>query len=74
MRKTIADLKLGESGIIEEIIGDTKYVHRLSEMGFTKGAEVTLHKKAPMGDPLQLQVRNYVLAIRKSSAEQIYIK
>lgn len=74
MKRTVADLKIGESGIIDEILGESEYVNRLLEMGFTKGTPVKLNKKAPFGDPLELQVRDYVLAIRKSSASHIYIK
>lgn len=74
MKKTVTDLKVGESGKIQKVTGNSGYVRRLSEMGFTPGTVVTLKKKAPLGDPLELEIREYVLTIRKSSASLIFIE
>ena len=47
---------------------------RLIDMGITPGVKVTLHKIAPLGDPLELKLRGYMLSIRRSEAKNITIK
>lgn len=74
MIKTINDLKNGESGIIVKLSGNKKYMKRFLEMGFIPGVFVSLKKRAPFGDPLEIQLKNYNLAIRKSDASLIHIK
>ena len=44
------------------------------DMGITKGAEVTVRKVAPLGDPIEVTVRGYELSIRRSEAEQIQVQ
>ena len=68
--KSIAD---GKSGIVEkiELTGATK--RRLIEMGITPGTRVTVLKRAPLGDPIEILLRGYSLTIRGTDAEQIQV-
>lgn len=47
---------------------------RLIDMGITPGVKVKLHKIAPLGDPLELKLRGYMLSIRRSEAKNIFVK
>lgn len=68
MKKTLDKFKIGESGTIVIVNGETKIRRRLFDMGVTPGAEVLLKKKAPLGDPLEVSLRGYELTLRKSEA------
>lgn len=68
MKKTLDKFKIGESGTIIIVNGETKIRRRLFDMGVTPGAEVLLKKKAPLGDPLEVSLRGYELTLRKSEA------
>lgn len=70
----ITDLKLGEFGYIENIIGDSKLSKRLLALGCIEGTKITLKKYAPFGDPIIINVRGFNLAIRKKDAKNIKIK
>lgn len=68
MEKTLCDFKVGEAGRIVNVLGEGKVRRRLFDMGITAGATVTLRKKAPFGDPLEVTIRNYELSLRKNEA------
>lgn len=70
---SITDLKLGEFGYIEDILGDEKLTKRLLALGCIEGTKVTLKTLAPFGDPLIINVRGFDLAIRKKDAKNIKI-
>lgn len=72
--KTIRDLAVGESGIIQTVGGEGALRCRLLDMGLTPRTKVTLQKIAPMGDPIELRVRGYELTLRLADAEQITIE
>ncbi|MCF0117902.1 MAG: ferrous iron transport protein A [Bacilli bacterium] len=71
MQKSLDKFALGETGRIEIVLGEKIIRRRLLDMGLTPGANVTLKKKAPLGDPLQISVRGYNLTLRKSEASLI---
>ncbi len=68
MEKHIDEMEIGESGIITSIAGEGRLRRRLFDMGITPGAHVFLRKKAPLGDPLEITLRNYELTLRKTEA------
>lgn len=68
---TINDLKIGQSGVISAVGGEGALRLRLLDMGLTPGTLVQLEKVAPMGDPIQIQVRGYELTIRREDAARI---
>jgi ferrous iron transport protein A len=74
MKMTLANLAIGESGIVKDVIGNSVVTKRLMEMGVLPGVTVKIIKTAPFGCPIQIRVRGYDLAIRKSEAESIEIQ
>jgi len=72
--KTLEQLAPGESGIIERLSGEKGPVRRrLIDMGLTPGTTVLVRKVAPMGDPIQINLRNYELSLRREDARQIVL-
>lgn len=71
---SIVDLRPGQDGFIKNIIGDEKLSKRLLALGCIEGTKVTLKNKAPLGDPIIINVRGFDLAIRKKDADNIKIK
>lgn len=74
MAKTLASCKPGEQGIILQIDGSTHLARRLAEMGMTAGAKVQVVRYAPLGDPMEIRVRGYSLALRKKDAKKIALR
>ena len=68
---TIDDLKIGQTGTISNVGGQGALRLRFLDMGLIPGTRVKLQKVAPMGDPIQIQVRGYELTIRREAARQI---
>lgn len=71
---TLKALKAGESAIITEVGGEGALRQHFLDMGVIPGAEVTVVKFAPMGDPMELQIHGYELTLRLADAEQIGIE
>ncbi len=74
MEKRLNKLKVGESGVIKFVEGEGRLRRRLFDMGVTPGASVTLIKKAPLGDPLEVLLRGYDLTLRKAEAELVILE
>ena len=68
MTTYLSDFAIGQSGRIVKVNGDGAVRRRLFDMGVTPGAEVTLRKKAPLGDPIEVTLRGYELTLRKAEA------
>ena len=71
---TMDELKPGESAYIETVGGSGALRHHLLDMGLTPDAEITLQKVAPMGDPVQFEVRGYELTLRLEEARKVTVK
>ena len=71
---TLNELKVGQSGTISAVGGDWALRCRLLDMGLTPRARVKLQKIAPMGDPIQIQVRGYELTLRREDAARIEVR
>lgn len=74
MEKTLDTFQKGEKGIIKYVKGEGVVRRRLFDMGVTPGAQVVLIKKAPLGDPFEVQIRNYELTLRKNEASNIVLE
>ena len=74
MTKLLSQFAPGERGMVAKVNGEGALRRRLFEMGVTPGAEVTLRKKAPLGDPLEVTLRGYELTLRKSEAACVEMK
>jgi ferrous iron transport protein A len=73
MARSVADLKIGEKGVIQ-FFKDELMSLKLLEMGCLPGTEVKLSFVAPFGDPICIQVEGYTLSLRKDEARTILIK
>lgn len=73
-KKTLKDMRPGESAKIVEINAQGALKRRLMDMGLTRGSLVTFHKVAPLGDPIELTIRGYELSIRKNEAEYVVVE
>lgn len=68
---TLREAKVGQNLRVVKIHGDGAVKRRIMDMGITKGIELHVRKVAPLGDPVEVTVRNYELTIRRSDAEII---
>lgn len=71
--KTLKDAKIGESVVVVKLHGEGAVRRRIMDMGITKNVEVFIRKVAPLGDPIEINVRGYELSLRKADAEMIEI-
>jgi ferrous iron transport protein A len=71
---TLDKLKPGKSGIVVGINTVGALRRRIIDMGITPGAKVIMKKKAPFGDPIEINVRGYNLSLRTSEAKEIEIE
>ena len=72
--KTLREVPIGSANRVVKIHGEGAVRRRIMDMGLTKGVEVTVRKVAPLGDPIQLNVRGYELSIRKADAEMVEVE
>ena len=70
--KTLKDVQVGETVTVAKLHGEGPVKRRI--MGLTKGTKVYVRKVAPLGDPMELTVRNYELSVRKADAEMIEVE
>ena len=73
MQKSLDQLTPGETGTIIRVGGGGRVKRRLFDMGITPGTEVIFKKTAPLGDPIEVEIRGYELLIRKLEAESVVI-
>jgi Fe2+ transport system protein FeoA len=69
----LSELKMGESCRVVSVDGDDSLTRRLMEMGVIPGTVIRVVKSAPLGDPIEIEVRGYHLAIRKTAATSIEV-
>ncbi|MBR5408000.1 MAG: ferrous iron transport protein A, partial [Lachnospiraceae bacterium] len=72
--KTLRDVKIGEKVKVVKLHGEGAVKRRIMDMGITKGTSVYVRKVAPLGDPIEVTVRNYELSLRKADAEMIEVE
>ena len=70
---TLKELKIGKSAVIKTVGGDGSLRQHFLDMGVIPGANVTVVKYAPMGDPIELRIHGYELTLRLADAEKIEI-
>ena len=69
----LKDAEVGEKLTVKKIHGEGALKRRIMDMGITKGVEIFVRKKAPLGDPIEITLRGYELTIRKEDAAIIEI-
>ena len=72
--KTLRDVKIGQTARVVKLQGEGALKRRIMDMGITKGVEIYVRKVAPLGDPLELNLRGYELSLRKADAELIEVE
>ena len=72
--KTLKQAKIGETVKVVKLTGEGAVKRRIMDMGITKGVEVHIRKVAPLGDPVEVNVRGYELSLRKADAEMIEVE
>ena len=72
--KTLRQVNVGSTVRVVKLHGEGAVKRRIMDMGITKGVQIYIRKAAPLGDPLELNVRGYELSIRKSDAEMIEVE
>lgn len=72
--KTLRDAKVGETVKVVKLNGEGPVRKRIMDMGITKGVEIFIRKVAPLGDPVEVNVRGFELTLRKDEAEKIVIE
>ena len=71
--KTLRDVKIGETVTVVRLHGEGAVKRRIMDMGITRNTSVYVRKVAPLGDPIEVTVRNYELSLRKADAEMIEV-
>ncbi len=72
--RTLKDVRVGETVTVAKLRGEGPVKRRIMDMGITKGVTVLVRKVAPLGDPMELNIRGYELSIRKADAEMIEVE
>ena len=71
---TLRDVPVGQSAKVVKIHGEGAGKRRIMDMGITKGIEIYVRKVAPLGDPIEVNVRGYELSLRKADAESVEVE
>ena len=71
---TLREVKVGQTAKVVKLIGTGPVKRRIMDMGITKGQLIHVRKVAPLGDPMEVTVRNYELSVRKADAEMIEVE
>lgn len=72
--KPLSNLKPGERGIISKVGGKGQVRRRLVDMGLVYGSEVDVERVAPLGDPVEIRIKGYHLALRKEEAASVQVE
>ena len=72
--KTLKNIPVGGTAEVVKLHGDGPVRRRIMDMGITKGVEIFVRKVAPLGDPMELNLRGYELTLRRSDADMIEVK
>ena len=71
---TLRNVSVGKTVTVKRLHGEGPIKRRIMDMGITKGVQVYVRKVAPLGDPIEVTVRDYELSIRKADAEMIEVE
>ena len=72
--KTLREIRVGETATVVKLHGEGPVKRRIMDMGITRGVEIFVRKVAPLGDPMELNVRGYELSLRKADAAMIEVE
>ncbi len=72
--KTMRDARIGDTVKVVRVHGEGALKRRIMDMGITKGVEIYIRKAAPLGDPIEVNLRGYELSLRKADTELIEVE
>ena len=72
--KTLKDANVGDTVVVKKLHGEGPVKRRIMDMGVTKGVTIHVRKVAPLGDPIEVNVRDYELSLRKADCEMIELE
>lgn len=72
--RTLKEVSVGETVTVRKLAGEGAIKRRIMDMGVTKGVEILVRKVAPLGDPIEVNVRGYELTLRNGEAEHIIVE
>lgn len=72
--KTLKDVRVGDAVTVVKVHGEGAVRRRIMDMGITKNVAILVRKVAPLGDPVEINVRGYELSLRKADAEMIEVQ
>ena len=72
--KTLKEVKIGEKVKVVKLNGEGAIKRRIMDMGITKGVDILVRKVAPLGDPIEINLRGYELSLRKNDAAMIEVE
>ncbi len=72
--RTLRDVGIGKAAVVVKLHGEGAVKRRIMDMGITRGVSVYVRKVAPLGDPIEVTVRDYELSIRKADAQMIEVE
>ncbi|MCD7864527.1 MAG: ferrous iron transport protein A, partial [Clostridiales bacterium] len=71
---TLKELEIGKSAVIQKVGGEGALRQHILDMGLIPGAEITMVKLAPLGDPMELRIHSYELPLRLADADKIEVR
>lgn len=74
MEKRLSELEPGEKGVVIRIGGSSSTRRRIMDMGVVRGAAIRVVRRAPLGDPVEFEIKDYNLSFRKREAENVYVE
>jgi Fe2+ transport system protein FeoA len=74
LARRLAELEPGERGRVTEVGGDADAARRLMDLGLIRGTTVEMVRRAPLGDPMEVRVRGFMLTLRRAEAEHITVE
>jgi ferrous iron transport protein A len=72
--RRLSELEPGEQGRIASVGGENDAARRLMDLGLIRGTTVGVVRRAPLGDPMEIRVRGFMLTVRRAEAEQIMVE
>ena len=74
MERELCELRPGQSAVVQAVGGEGALHKRLLEMGLTPGTRLTLRRAAPLGDPIEIGLRGYLLTLRRQDATRVTVR
>lgn len=74
IRTTLKEITTGQTVTVKKLLGEGAVKRRIMDMGITKGVSILVRKVAPLGDPIEINIRGYELSIRKADAAMVIVE